>query len=45
MANTWQGGALMQNIFDDVRDQISDDADLYTDRFLLSAINSALRLS
>ena len=44
MANTWQGGALMQNIFDDVRDQISDDADLYTDRFLLSAINSALKL-
>lgn len=38
------GGTPMQLIIDEVRTQISDDADLYTDSFLLSAINSAIHL-
>lgn len=38
------GGTPIQLIIDEVRTQISDDADLYTDRFLLSAINSALHI-
>lgn len=37
-------GANLQQIFDEVRTQISDDADLYTDTFLLSAVNSALHI-
>ena len=38
------GGTPIQLIIDEVRTQISDDADLYTDSFLLSAINSAIHL-
>lgn len=38
------GGTPIQLIIDEVRTQISDDADLYTDSFLLSAINSALHI-
>lgn len=34
----------LQLIYDAVRTQISDDADLYTDTFLLSAVNSALHI-
>ena len=41
---TWKGGAKLQDIIDDVRIQISDDAHLYTDTFIISAINSALKL-
>lgn len=37
-------GTPLQLIFDTVRTQLSDDADLYTDSFLLSAVNSALHL-
>ena len=38
------GGTPIQLIIDEVRTQISDDADLYTDAFLLSAINSAIHI-
>ena len=34
----------LQFIYDQVRMQISDDAELYTDTFLLSAVNSALHM-
>lgn len=34
----------LQLVFDEVRTQLSDDAELYTDTFLLSAVNSALHL-
>lgn len=44
MKNEWHGGALLSDIIDDVRMQISDDAELYTDTFIISAINSALKL-
>ena len=44
MKNEWHGGALLSDIIDDVRIQISDDAELYTDTFIISAINSALKL-
>ena len=44
MNDTWKGGALLQDIIDDVRGQISDDAHLYTDTFIISAINSALKI-
>lgn len=37
-------GTPLQLIFDEVRTQLSDDADLYTDTFLLSAVNSAIHL-
>ena len=37
-------GTPLQLIFDTVRTQLSDDADLYTDTFLLSAVNSALHI-
>lgn len=37
-------GVPIQLVIDEVRTQISDDADLYTDSFLLSAINSALHI-
>ena len=37
-------GTPLQLIYDEVRTQISDDADLYTDSFLLSAVNTALHL-
>ena len=37
-------GTPLQLIFDEVRTQLSDDADLYTDTFLLSAVNTALHL-
>lgn len=40
----WKGGAKLQDIIDDVRLQISDDAHLYTDTFIISAINSAIKL-
>lgn len=43
MVNEWKGGALLRDIIDDVRLQISDDAHLYTDTFIISAINSALK--
>lgn len=39
-----QNGTPIQLIYDEVRTQISDDAKLYTDTFLLSAINSAIHL-
>ena len=38
---TWKGGADLREIIEDIRLQISDDADLYTDTFIVSAINSA----
>jgi len=37
-------GTPIQQIIDNVRMQISDDAHLYTDTFLLSAINSAIHI-
>lgn len=37
-------GTPLQLIFDQVRTQISDDAELYTDTFLLSAVNSVLHI-
>ena len=37
-------GTPLQLIYDEVRTQISDDAELYTDTFLLSAVNSALHM-
>ena len=37
-------GTPIQQIMDMVRTQISDDAHLYTDSFLLSAINSAIHI-
>lgn len=37
-------GAKIQDLFTMVREQISDDAIMYTDTFLLSALNSALKL-
>ena len=37
-------GTPLQLIYDEVRTQLSDDADLYTDTFLLSAVNTALHL-
>lgn len=39
-----QNGTPIQLIIDEVRMQLSDDAELYTDTFLLSAINSALHI-
>ena len=39
-----QNGTPIQLIYDEVRTQISDDAKLYTDTFLLSAINSAIHM-
>lgn len=39
-----QNGTPLQLIIDEVRTQISDDAELYTDTFILSAINTALHL-
>lgn len=39
-----QNGTPLQLIYDEVRTQISDDAKLYTDTFLLSAVNSAIHL-
>lgn len=44
MRPEWKGGALLQDIIDDIRIQISDDAQLYTDTFLISAINSAIKI-
>lgn len=44
MNDSWKGGALLRDIIDDVRIQISDDAQLYTDTFIISAINSALKI-
>jgi hypothetical protein len=44
MQNKFKGGANLYDFIDDVRTQISDDADFYTDTFILSAINSAIRL-
>lgn len=41
---TWKGGADLREIIEDIRLQISDDADLYTDTFIVSAINSAIKL-
>ena len=41
---TWKGGANLREIIEDIRLQISDDADLYTDTFIVSAINSAIKL-
>ena len=38
------GGHKIQQLFEDVRTQISDDAHLYTDTFLLSALNSAIHI-
>lgn len=38
------GGHKIQQLFEDVRTQISDDAHLYTDAFLLSALNSAIHI-
>lgn len=40
----FENGTPIQLIIDEVRTQISDDADLYTDTFLLSAINSAIHI-
>lgn len=40
----YSNGTPVQLIYDQVRTQISDDADLYTDTFLLSAINSAIHI-
>lgn len=37
-------GTPLQLIYDEVRTQLSDDADMYTDTFLLSAVNSAIHL-
>jgi hypothetical protein len=37
-------GTPIQQLMDMVRTQISDDAELYTDTFLLSAINSAIHI-
>ena len=37
-------GTPLQLIYDQVRTQISDDAELYTDAFLLSAVNSAIHI-
>ena len=38
-------GTPLQLIYDIVRTQLSDDAELYTDEFLLSAVNSAFHIS
>ena len=38
------GGHPIKQIINDVRLQISDDAKMYTDTFLLSALNSAIHL-
>lgn len=40
----WPGGDKLRTVIDDVRTQISDDGHLYTDTFLVSAINSAIKL-
>ena len=40
----FENGTPIQLIIDQVRTQISDDAELYTDTFLLSAINSAIHI-
>lgn len=39
-----QSGTPIRLIIDEVRTQISDDADLYTDSFILSAINTAIHM-
>lgn len=44
MRNIWKGGANLEYLIEDIREQISDDAELYTDEFIVSAINSALKL-
>jgi hypothetical protein len=44
MINRWQGGAKVQDIIDDVRTQISDVGELYTDTFLRNAISSCIKL-
>lgn len=44
MRNLWKGGAKLVDIIEDVREQISDDAQLYTNTFIISAINSALKI-
>lgn len=44
MQDSWKGGMLVRDLIDDVRVQISDDAHLYTDTFIISAINSALKI-
>lgn len=44
MNSPFIGGHPIQQIFDDVRTQISDDAHMYTDTFLLSALNSAIHI-
>ena len=38
------GGHPIAQIIEDVRVQISDDAHMYTDTFLRSALNSAIKL-
>lgn len=38
------GGHPIQVLFDDVREQISDEGHLYTDSFLRSALNSAIHI-
>ena len=43
MKKDWLGGAKLADIIDDVRTQISDSGKLYTDTFLISAINSAIK--
>lgn len=39
-----QSGTPIRLIIDEVRMQLSDDADMYTDSFILSAINSAIHM-
>lgn len=39
----WPGGDKLQTVINEVRTQISDDAELYTDTFIVSAINSAIK--
>jgi hypothetical protein len=42
--NSWKGGAKLMDIIDDVRTQLSDNGQFYSDKFLLSAMNSAIKL-
>lgn len=42
--SSFVGGHPIQHIIDEVRTQISDDAHMYTDTFLRSALNSAIKL-
>lgn len=44
MRNIWKGGAKLADVIEDIREQISDDAELYTNTFIISAINSAIKL-